>query len=171
MKQKKFKPKIVNIFLFINLNVCLGCSREPSHWDGSFEHPQHMFWLSNKKNYFQIHDLIWMPDESIMRKYIYNVREQQRSRSACASAQADLLLCCSLPAQYNHYHNLIHALIYQGCLWVWAGWFESYSVVGSAFWWWVSLESDVFIVIAWDNRLSEKRIYFYKHCSTICQDT
>ena len=23
------------------------CSKEPSHWDGSFEYPQHMFWLRN----------------------------------------------------------------------------------------------------------------------------
>ena len=29
--------------------VCFGCSKEPSHWDGSFEYPQHMFWLKNKK--------------------------------------------------------------------------------------------------------------------------
>ena len=30
-----------------------------SHWDGSFEYPQHMFWLRNKTNNFQIHTLIW----------------------------------------------------------------------------------------------------------------
>ena len=29
-----------------------GCSKEPSHWDGSFEYPQHMFQLRNKKNDF-----------------------------------------------------------------------------------------------------------------------
>ena len=28
--------------------MCFGCSKEPSHWDGSFEYPQHMFWLRNK---------------------------------------------------------------------------------------------------------------------------
>ena len=27
--------------------------------DGSFEYPQHMFWLRNKKNNFQIRTLIW----------------------------------------------------------------------------------------------------------------
>ena len=26
-----------------------GYSKEPSHWKGSFEYPQHMFWLRNKK--------------------------------------------------------------------------------------------------------------------------
>ena len=30
--------------------------------DGSFEYPQHMFWLRNKKNNFQLHTLIWGPD-------------------------------------------------------------------------------------------------------------
>ena len=28
------------------------CSKEPSHRDGSFEYPQHMFWLRNKKKDF-----------------------------------------------------------------------------------------------------------------------
>ena len=41
--------------------MCFGCSKEPSHRDGSFEHPQHMFWLRNKKNNFQFHTLIWEP--------------------------------------------------------------------------------------------------------------
>ena len=29
--------------------MCFVCSKEPSHGDGSFEYPQHMFWLRNKK--------------------------------------------------------------------------------------------------------------------------
>ena len=49
-----FLPKIVNIFLSFNFNICFGCSKEPSHWDGSFEYPQHMFWLRNKKKIFLI---------------------------------------------------------------------------------------------------------------------
>ena len=40
---KKIGCKIVNIFLSISLNMCFGCSKEPSHRDGSFEHPQNMF--------------------------------------------------------------------------------------------------------------------------------
>ena len=47
-----FKCKIVNIFLPISFNIYFGCSKEPSHWDGYFEYPQHMFWLRNKKNIF-----------------------------------------------------------------------------------------------------------------------
>ena len=41
--------------------MCLGCSKEPSHRDGSFEYPQHMFWLRNKKNNFQLCTLIRGP--------------------------------------------------------------------------------------------------------------
>ena len=33
--------------------MCFGCSKEPSHWDGSFEYPQHMFWLRNTKIIFK----------------------------------------------------------------------------------------------------------------------
>ena len=29
--------------------MCFGCTKEQSHGDGSFEYPQHMFWLRNKK--------------------------------------------------------------------------------------------------------------------------
>ena len=37
------------IFLPINLTISFECSKELSHGDGSFEYPQHMFWLRNKK--------------------------------------------------------------------------------------------------------------------------
>ena len=42
--------------------MCFGCSKELSHRDSSFEYPQHMFWLRNKKNNFQLRTLIWGPD-------------------------------------------------------------------------------------------------------------
>ena len=42
----------------ISLNNCFGCSKEPSHWDGSFEYPQHMFWLRNKKIIFVTHSYL-----------------------------------------------------------------------------------------------------------------
>ena len=60
VKQKKYH-KIVIFFLPMSLNICFGCSKEPSHRDGPFEYPQHMFWLRNKKNNFQVHTLIWGP--------------------------------------------------------------------------------------------------------------
>ena len=53
--------KIAIIFLSISLNMCFGCSKEPFHRDGSFMYPQHMFWLRNKKNNFQLRSLIWGP--------------------------------------------------------------------------------------------------------------
>ena len=34
--------------------MCFGCSKKPSHRDGSFEYPQHTFWMRNKKNNFQL---------------------------------------------------------------------------------------------------------------------
>ena len=34
-----FERLIVIIFLPIGLNICFGCSKESSHWDGSFECP------------------------------------------------------------------------------------------------------------------------------------
>ena len=43
----------------ISLNMCFGCSKEPSPREGSFEYPQQMFW--NKKNNFQLRSLIWGP--------------------------------------------------------------------------------------------------------------
>ena len=52
-KQIFVKHKIAIIFLSISLNMCYVHSKEPSHWDGSFEFPQHMFWLRNKKIFFR----------------------------------------------------------------------------------------------------------------------
>ena len=37
------------LFLFLNQNICCGCSKEPSNWDCSFEHPKHMFRLIGMK--------------------------------------------------------------------------------------------------------------------------
>ena len=42
--------------------MCFVCSKEPFHRDGSFEYPQHMFWMRNKENNFPIRTLIWRPD-------------------------------------------------------------------------------------------------------------
>ena len=39
-----------------------GCSKDPSQRDGSFEYPQHMFYLRNKKNNILLRTLIWGPD-------------------------------------------------------------------------------------------------------------
>ena len=41
--------------------MCFGCSKEPSHRDGSFDYPQHMFQIRNKENSFPIRTLIWRP--------------------------------------------------------------------------------------------------------------
>ena len=41
--------------------MCFGCSKEPSHGDGSFEYPQHMFRMRNNENNFPRRTLIWRP--------------------------------------------------------------------------------------------------------------
>ena len=43
------RAKCELFFLFLNQNICCGHSKEPSHRDGSFEHPKHMFKLIGKK--------------------------------------------------------------------------------------------------------------------------
>ena len=49
------------LFSYPSVETCFGCSNELPHRDGSFEYPQHMFWLRNKKNNFQLCTLIWRP--------------------------------------------------------------------------------------------------------------
>ena len=43
VKKKKNIGKIALIFLSISLNMCFGSSNEPSHRDGCFEDPHHIF--------------------------------------------------------------------------------------------------------------------------------
>ena len=74
-------------------------------------------------NHFNSHKL-----NHVMRKPVHAICEQQRRRSACASAQSDQRLCCSLPRQYNnssfYIRNFKPLPSFCGC----AGWFESYLV-------------------------------------------
>ena len=46
-------------FLFLNQNICCGYSKEPSQWDGSIEHPKHMFKLMDKKIIAILHKLFF----------------------------------------------------------------------------------------------------------------
>ena len=41
-------------FLFLNQNKSCGYSKEPSQWDGSFEHPKHMLKLIGKEIFYEI---------------------------------------------------------------------------------------------------------------------
>ena len=43
VKQMFLSIKLSFLLLFISLYICFGCSKEPSHRDGSFEYPQNMF--------------------------------------------------------------------------------------------------------------------------------
>ena len=42
----------------LRVNICFGYSKEQSHLDGSFEYPQHMFFLRNKKITFSLNTKI-----------------------------------------------------------------------------------------------------------------
>ena len=99
---ENFERKIVNIFLPIWLNICLGCSKEPSHWDGSFEYPQHMFWLRNKTNYFLVvHTLnlfVWFfTSQSTIFQLLDNVIS---TKTLCAS-----LFILSSKVKYTFYFS------------------------------------------------------------------
>ena len=48
-----------------------GFSKAPSQSNGSFEFPQHMFWLRNKKNNFSLRTLIWEPGIMIIETRVY----------------------------------------------------------------------------------------------------
>ena len=48
---------MVNIFLPISFNSRFWCLKELSPRDGSFEYPQHMFWMRNKHKKY-IHTLL-----------------------------------------------------------------------------------------------------------------
>ena len=58
VKQKLFALNC-DYFLIHQFEHVFWCTKEPSHRDGSYEYPQHMFWLRNKKNNFQLRSLIW----------------------------------------------------------------------------------------------------------------
>ena len=75
---KVYYLKIVIIFLPINLNMCFVCSKEPSHEDGSFEYPQHMFWMRSKENSFTIHTLIRRPFIVLKKRLILGLRAHQK---------------------------------------------------------------------------------------------
>ena len=54
------------ILLFLNQNICCGYLKEPSQWDGSFEHPEHIFKLVDKtiiaiwRKLFLLNMALWM---------------------------------------------------------------------------------------------------------------
>ena len=64
----------------------------------------------------------------VMRKPVYAICEQQRRISACASAQSDQRLCCSLSRRYNMYTCYSQNFKTLASLCSRAGRFESYLV-------------------------------------------
>ena len=73
--------KVKIIILIFQLNPMLWVLKEPSEWDGSFEHTKHM--------------------GRDARNPVFGGLEQQRRRPACASAQSDQPLFYSLIGKCN----------------------------------------------------------------------
>ena len=95
---KHFQRKMLIIVLSISLNMCFGYAKEPSHWDGSFEYPQHMFWVRNKKKN-HLGTLIWGPGAS--RQQLQTVPSFK-----CSPLQQKIIyMMCTL-----HFYN-IHSLL------------------------------------------------------------
>ena len=87
--------------LTLNLNICFEGSKDPSRWDGSFEYPQHIFWLRYKKNDFFIkHSYLW----AWMLKHIWAFLELILSERYFAVCEYFLIhqLKHVLGAQKNH---------------------------------------------------------------------
>ena len=59
--RKCYERKIVIIFLPINLNMCFWVLKRTVSSRRFFWVPQHMFWVRNKENIFQLRSLIWSP--------------------------------------------------------------------------------------------------------------
>ena len=77
------------LFLFLNQNICCGDSKEPSWWDGSLEHPKHMFKLMGQKiitilRYFFLLDWPYDHPYQFMKAII------QRFRKYCTKKQVRL---------------------------------------------------------------------------------
>ena len=64
----------------------------------------------------------------VMRKPVYAICEQQRRRPACAFAQSDQRLCCSLPRQNNISSFYIRNFKPLASFFSWPGRFVSYLV-------------------------------------------
>ena len=61
------------IFLFLNLKICCGYSKEPSELDGSFEHPKQMFELLDKKIFTILHIMTYVCTVSLDKNtYIFS---------------------------------------------------------------------------------------------------
>ena len=68
--------------------MCFGCSKEPSHQDGSLEYPQHMFWMRNKEYSFPKHTLMWRP----VCVCIYNMSSDGSDETAHACNMYQILI-------------------------------------------------------------------------------
>ena len=100
LKHIKDSTKIIGLFNLINL------------WPAQFLFSLKTYMVDNALSHF-------------IRKPVYAIYKQQRCRSACASAQSDQRLCCSLSRQYNTYNYYSRNSYALSRFYSWAGWFET----------------------------------------------
>ena len=96
--------RIVNIFLPIRLSIFFGCSKEPSHQNGSFEYQQHMFLLRNKKVNFLLSTLNLSPAPG-------RVAQSVTCLATDASLTADSGVANSIPARSHTFMDIDHEII------------------------------------------------------------
>ena len=56
--------------LFVSLYVCFGCSKEPPRGDGSFEYPQQIVLMGNKKIKSELSTFIGMQGSVLFILYL-----------------------------------------------------------------------------------------------------
>ena len=99
--------------LSVNLNMCFGCSEEPSHRDSSFEYPQHIFWMRNERNNLKLVPLIWGP---VIAKLIHRFLPGRVAQSVtCLATDASLTaypgVVSSIPACSHTFVEIDHEII------------------------------------------------------------
>ena len=80
----------MNYLLSISFNICFVCSKELSHLDGSFEYPQHMFWLRNQKIIFITHSYLKPLVTCGILKYFLYESQGSRLEKTCLNQSAQL---------------------------------------------------------------------------------
>ena len=66
------RPLTENNFLLLNQNLCCGYSKEPSQWDGSFEHPKHMLKIMGKKIFTYLPWNFWLSKPVFLRLWKFD---------------------------------------------------------------------------------------------------
>ena len=85
-------------------------SANPSHWDGSFEYPQHMLWFRNKKNILLLFTVNWMlwlsfniSSQPLVTADIFNILSRPHSRTGVFTSQHSVMVSILLEIIENSF--------------------------------------------------------------------